>query len=220
MRKATIISPCSPPEQLIPVSTGRFAVAACCDPQYLTNNEQYCESYIDHNFVYTMSQLHPTERIRKENGGNPSIQSVLKKWRGIFKSRTLSSQYPPAPTSTLSYPTAKVTIPSSQSSQSSEMNRDYPALFKPTTHTIIHSPMDKRNRSFNASSLVSLSRRPTLSSRRFTAPAGYFADGLRPTKRPLTSTVEDSAATDVDRATGSSSSPSSSRIRFSMKAGS
>ncbi|KAF1843771.1 uncharacterized protein K460DRAFT_357458 [Cucurbitaria berberidis CBS 394.84] len=127
----------------------------------------------------TQTQI-ATEEIHK-NGGWTGFRTTLRKWRdGLKKDKSLSGIPTPTPTppptsSSSSHSLATAPSPTSQIPPSSSPPSDALALFKPTTQTYIHSPLDKRNKTSSSSSSASTFRRSYLGSIRYTAPADYFS---------------------------------------------
>ncbi|CAO2656175.1 Nn.00g049780.m01.CDS01 [Neocucurbitaria sp. VM-36] len=118
----------------------------------------------------------------RKSGGRNGLRKALRRWKdGLMKDKSPSRISTPAPTpqplasASHNPATAPAASPSSPSPPTSSLPSESLALFKPTTQTHIHSPLDKRNKTSNSSSPASTLRRPYLGSRRNTAPADYFS---------------------------------------------
>ncbi|KAH7401503.1 hypothetical protein BKA66DRAFT_107934 [Pyrenochaeta sp. MPI-SDFR-AT-0127] len=160
--------------------------------------------------------------VQKTDKKKKGLRRALKKWRDGLKTNNKPLS-PPLRASTtapqISTPVGTPT-PSVQLPPAGQPQADGVALFKPTTQTHIHSPLDKRNKTSNSSSPASTLRRSVLGSRRNTAPADYFAlSTVGPSERkdPWSDIVAPTAET-VERPTKQSRRSSKLRFSFSKRA--
>lgn len=172
---------------------------------------------------------HTMSESTQQNMERVGFRRTLRKWKDSMTGSTSISQTShtsqPIPTSSQSAQTSSplpqqthtTTKPlSSQSSQSSlpsQAPSDALALFQPGIQTIIHSPLDKRNK---GTSPAAVFRRSCLGPRRHTASVDYFAWG----KGFASETSSSLASPSSDGGSVSTSHTSrDSRVRFSMRIG-
>lgn len=176
--------------------------------------------------VQTQTQIASAADAQRSGGGRKGLRNAWRKWKDtLTKDKSppsrISTPIPtpaqaPAPpashnplvTATAASPPTSHILPTPEGV----------ALFKPTTQTYIHSPLDKRNKSSTSSSPASTLRRRTyLGPRRNTAPADYFS--LITDNSAAAAGTEEKAGNEVDNKKARRSSKLM-MLSFSSKRGS